>query len=123
MDNFEDFELISSYSRVQAIEDGVLVDISHTSEVHESGFKIPVCVTDHLWAKIRDTTIPWGDWHGRLWDVCTLAVLAFKTCRAQGKDCHLVPFKLSFCEDKKLATLWLCFNEHEGFTIMFPEDY
>ena len=90
MDNFDRFELISSYSRVQAIEDGVLVDISHTSEVHESGFKISVCVTDRLWAKIRDTTIPWGDWHGRSWDVCTL------------------------------ATLWLCFNEHEVFTIMFP---
>ena len=119
----DDFEIISSYSRKQAIEDGVLVDISHTSEVHEAGFKIPVCVMDHLWEKIRQANIPWGDWHGRLWDVCVLATLAFKTSRAHGKDCHLVEFKVGFCEDKRPATLWLCFNEHEGFTIMFPEDY
>lgn len=43
---FDDAELIYSYSRRQAIEDGVLVDISQ--EAQESGFKVPVAVSDNL---------------------------------------------------------------------------
>ena len=122
-DDMKDFKIIHSYSRKQAIKDGVLVDISETSEAKEAGFKVPVCVTHHLWAKIHATNSPWQVLRGHLWDVCTLAVLEFKNSRTEGKDCHLVPFKVQFYGDKEPVTLWLCFNEHEGFTIMFPEDY
>ena len=45
--SFEDFEMIYSYTRKQAIDDGVLIDVS--SQARETGFKIPVCVTDHLY--------------------------------------------------------------------------
>ncbi len=45
--NDNGFKLIYSYTRKQAIEDGVLIDI--TSQAQESGFKIPVAVTDHLY--------------------------------------------------------------------------
>lgn len=125
--SFDDCEVISVYSRKQAIEDGVLVDISHTSEVKECGFKAPVCVTDHLWNKIRSANSPWGDWHGRLWDVCTLAKLALRNFLRVEKFKHkldhaLIPFRLNFAEDKDSCKLWLVFNEKEGFTIMFPED-
>jgi len=44
---FEDFELIYSYSRKQAIADGVLIDVSE--QARETGFKILVAVTDHLY--------------------------------------------------------------------------
>jgi len=43
---FDDAELIYSYTRKQAIEDGVLIDISQ--EAKESGFKLPVAVSDNL---------------------------------------------------------------------------
>ncbi len=45
--SFEGFELIYSYSRRQALEDGVLLDISQ--EAKESGFKVPVAVSDNLY--------------------------------------------------------------------------
>ena len=40
-------EVISNYSRAQAIEDGVLVDVSATAK--ETGIKFPVGMTRTLW--------------------------------------------------------------------------
>ena len=42
-------EVISSYSRAQAIEDGVLVDVS--SVAREAGIKFPVAMTRTVWGK------------------------------------------------------------------------
>lgn len=42
----ENFELIYTYTRKQAIKDGVLIDVS--DQAQQSGFKVPVAVTDHL---------------------------------------------------------------------------
>ena len=43
---FEPSDLIHSYTRAQAIEDGVLVDVSDVAK--EAGFKIHTVVTDNL---------------------------------------------------------------------------
>lgn len=43
----KDFNVIYSYTREQAIEDGVLVDL--TREAQESGFKIPVAMSSGLY--------------------------------------------------------------------------
>ena len=43
----ENFQLISSYTRVQAIDDGGLVDVSAIAK--EAGFQYPVFVTRNLW--------------------------------------------------------------------------
>lgn len=40
------FNIIYSYTRQQAIEDGVLIDVAELAR--ESGFKVPVAVSDHL---------------------------------------------------------------------------
>jgi hypothetical protein len=45
--NDDGFELIYSYSRKQAIEDGVLIDVSE--QARASGFTVPVCVGDNLY--------------------------------------------------------------------------
>ncbi|WP_338669393.1 DUF6573 family protein [Pseudodesulfovibrio methanolicus] len=45
--SFEGLELIYSYSRKQAIEDGVLIDV--TDQANETGFKVPVAISDHLY--------------------------------------------------------------------------
>ena len=42
------FELIFSYSRAQAIADGVLVDV--TTQAREAGFKLHTVVTDSLYS-------------------------------------------------------------------------
>ena len=43
----EDWNIIFSYTRKQAIEDGVLIDV--TEQAAEIGFKVNTCVTDHLY--------------------------------------------------------------------------
>ena len=63
-------DVIYSYTRAQALEDGVLVDVSAMAK--EAGFKYPVAVTAALWAQIQ--AIPkrvaaYQDPTGRLWDV------------------------------------------------------
>ena len=44
---FEDAPVIFSYTRAQAIEDGVLLDL--TAWAMETGFKIPVACTSAVW--------------------------------------------------------------------------
>ena len=51
-----------------------------------------------------------------------LANAAFK--RAGEK--HLAPFEMIYQTDPRRSatvTLWLCFSEFEGFTILLPEEY
>ena len=65
---------ISTYTRAQAIEDGILVDVSETAR--EAGFTIPVAVTRTVWSRL--VALPEGycgfqDEAGRLWDVLWMA--------------------------------------------------
>lgn len=65
----DDFELIHSYSRKQAIEDGVLIDVSETAK--EAGIKYPTAVTSAVFEQY--VLVPDGataqDERGRLWDI------------------------------------------------------
>lgn len=75
---------VFSYSRTQAIADGVLCDVSAMAQ--EAGFRYPVALTSAVWAGC----VAWqagGDGSGqsepgRLWDVLNMARLAIK--RATG---------------------------------------
>ena len=76
---FEDAELIYRYTRKQAIEDGVLVDLMQQemeSVVKEAGFKWPVAMTTTAFSECivpADKELPDGqDLSGRLWDVLML---------------------------------------------------
>ena len=66
---FEGFDLIHSYSRQQAIEDGVLVDATATAR--EAGFRYPVALTATVFGAYVE--VPPGvsgqDAAGRLWDL------------------------------------------------------
>lgn len=72
--------LIHTYTRAQAIEDGVLIDVSNTAR--EAGFRWPVALTSAAWAD----AVEWSetdserqayqDESGRLWDVLWMAYLA-----------------------------------------------
>ncbi len=66
--------VISVYTRAQAIEDGILVDVSETAR--EAGFRIPVAITRTVWSRL--IALPEGyrgfqDERGRLWDVLWMA--------------------------------------------------
>lgn len=73
-------EPIHVYTRAQALQDGVLVDVSDTAR--EAGFRLPVAMTAAAWADAvawsdADTVrqVP-QDQSGRLWDVLFMACLA-----------------------------------------------
>ncbi|RDU53347.1 hypothetical protein CQA49_06785 [Helicobacter sp. MIT 00-7814] len=65
-----DFELVSSYSRKQAIEDGVLVDVSKMAQ--EAGFKYPTAITSSLYALLNENKPETEDFEGRLWDILNI---------------------------------------------------
>jgi hypothetical protein len=73
---FENSNLIHSYSHAQALEDGVLIDVSQTAK--EAGIRYPVALTKAVWE--RCVTVPPGvlcqDEAGRLWDALFLLRMA-----------------------------------------------
>ena len=67
---FKDAEIISAYTRADAIEDGVLVDITKIAQ--EAGFTVPVAVTSALFEILDpklDLQNEGQDFHGRVWDM------------------------------------------------------
>ena len=77
--------VIFAYTRAQAIEDGILVDVSETAR--EAGFKIPVALSRTVWDRL--VALPDGyrgfqDERGRLWDVLWMA--HYYALRASGSD-------------------------------------
>lgn len=81
-------EVISTYTRTQAIEDGVLIDTG--SMAQEAGFKWPVAVTSAAWADCIAWTEDdnrqqvYQDESGRLWDVLFMASHAIRNGSGTG---------------------------------------
>ena len=53
---FDEFDIIHTYTRKQALEDRMLIDVSETAR--EASSRWPVAVTAAVWAEIAD--IPEG---------------------------------------------------------------
>lgn len=79
---------IYTYTRAQAIEDGLLVEVSTTAS--EAGFQVPVAMTRAAWAdcvqwdekdSLRQT---YQDEAGRLWDVLYMGMNAAR--RSAGRQ-------------------------------------
>lgn len=79
---FENAEIISVYTRANALADGVLIDVSEMAS--EAGIRFPVAVTAAVWSQC--VSVPEGvalqDEQGRLWDVVWMLRLAIS--RAKG---------------------------------------
>ena len=82
---FNDFDVIFRYTREQAINDGVLVDVTETAK--EAGFSVPVAVTRTVWDEYikpsEEERESGQDEDGRLWD--TLFMLFVEIRRASEK--------------------------------------
>jgi hypothetical protein len=80
---FEGFDLIHSYTRADAIEDGSLVDV--TTMAADAGFSVPVALTRAAWVDCVEWSaedsdrIVHQDESGRLWDVLWMAGLAARS--------------------------------------------
>ncbi len=82
----EDFfgPVISSYTRADALSDGMLVDVSEMAQ--EAGFRIPVAVTTSVWEECiywpEDEANGYGQsTDGRLWDVLYMAWFQINSTR------------------------------------------
>ena len=78
----QDEIIIHSYSRAQALEDGVLVDISDLAE--EMGFKCSVAVTCGVHDLLKDEYHAAQCFTGRAWDM--LMILRFEIMRSKSTD-------------------------------------
>ena len=104
----EDFEPISSYSRKQALEDGVLIDITKTAK--EAGVKFPTAMTSAAYEDCVSWTQKSGvqDESGRLWDVAWMfsraAIRSWSSDRQITFSLFRVPNKAK-CRDPKPVIL------------------
>ena len=74
-------ETIYSYSRAQAIEDGVLVDLSHVETIRQH-WKHPFACTSAVWGIIQDALQrPDQDTCGICHDISTMAKIAIRSVR------------------------------------------
>lgn len=73
------------YSRADALEDGLLVDVTETAT--EAGFRVPVAMTAAAWGVVAVRSNTWEDTKGKLWDV--LFTLFF-TVRTQQRDASAI---------------------------------
>lgn len=125
--SFDDFELIYSYSRKQAIDDGVLVDV--TAQARETGFKLHTVVTDKLY---RSYIVPPAGLEGegqsvegRLHDVLWMVLAAARkqpNCSRVETD---VLFLMAPGHQKKIRVIAVVGPGDEGeavMTIMLPGD-
>jgi len=121
-------EVISAYSRAQAIEDGGLVDVSQVAA--DAGFKFPVAMTRAVWAQYVE--VPRGvhaqDEQGRLWDILNMARFEIHRSREGGSELR---FQLHVRQDNRnrpppLVTLKLHIGPGDDpepvLTIMLPEE-
>lgn len=91
---FTDEDIVHSYSRREALDDGVLMDAGAMAS--EAGFKVPVALTARVWA----TCVGWSpdegtrqDESGRLWDVLWMASVAARAA-ARGSQTGRVAFQV-----------------------------
>lgn len=72
---FADADLIHSYTRAEALEDGALVDASTLAR--EAGFTVPVAFTCAAWGEaVACRGVVGQDEKGRLWDVLSVLRMA-----------------------------------------------
>lgn len=85
------WEVISTYTRADAIEEGTLVDAGKTAR--EAGWKVPVALTAAVWSDCVEWTQAdtdrkrvGQDEDGRLWDVVWMAGVAARAHIARCKN-------------------------------------
>ena len=124
-------EIISVYTRAQALADGVLIDAGPMAR--EAGFRWPVAITAGAWADC----VTWSDadserqtpqdQSGRLWDVLFMAAYAVRTKEKGGAELlfelYCVP-RDGRATEAKLTTLKLVVGPGDAgepvMTILLP---
>lgn len=111
---------IFKYTGEQAVNDGVLVDVTDCAK--EAGIKWPVRITNHLHETINPPETSYDDFAGRLWDVLFLAAVRCKNARPGDPG----PLQYQVKIGAHVHTLWVAIDGTNGYPalhIMHPEDY
>lgn len=121
-------DIIYSYSRAQALADGVLVDVSELAR--EAGFKLPVAVSDTLYLGYLTPPLELAkeglSLEGRLWDTLSVLRYAIKAASSTDRISFSVLFQIApDAEPEPVDLLAVCGPDDSGFpviTIMLPSD-
>lgn len=100
-------EIIACYTRAQALEDGVLVDL--TGWAQEAGFRIPVAVTAGVWALLKpspELELEGEDEVGRAWDMFSALLAAIRGTAAGDRVCFSPRLTLKVGEKPQPVELW-----------------
>ena len=120
--------LIYSYTRAQALADGVLIDV--TGQAKTLGFRVPVAVTDNLYNGYVAFVPPGLESEGqstagRLHDLLSLAMIAARSSKGTDR----VTFKVDFLMNpRRKETVEVIAHIGPGdagepvLTLMLPED-
>ena len=123
----DDWPIIFSYTRAQAIADGVLIDV--TAHAAEVGFKVHTVVTDHLYGEY--VVPPAGlegegqSIEGRLHDLLFRTLLAAKAIRDSDRAEFDVLFLMASGRWDAAHVVAVIAPGDQGepvMTIMLPED-
>ena len=125
---FEGAPLIYNYTRKQAIEDGVLVDL--TAWAQETGFTIPVACTASVWNQFivppGNTQAQGQSERGRAHD---LLWMLYVSIRQQPNVADLLMFEVIFidaqCKQQKIQLKAICGPGDQGesvLTVMLPNE-
>lgn len=110
---------IHTYTAEQAVEDGMLVDVTETAK--EAGFRIPVRIT----ALVHTVCTPPDSnkiesYAGRLWDVLNVARF---TIKCKGKNENILPFVVKIGRRNVKFYAALDTTSGPAIHIMIPSEY
>ncbi len=100
---FDDADIVFRYTRQEALEDGVLIDLSDTAK--EAGFRFPLAVTQGVFAILNNTDAPGQDLKGRSWDM--LMIFRKYARRTNGNVIRFAPlFLMPDSKKPKPVQMW-----------------
>lgn len=124
---WDGFQVISVYSRKQAIEDGYLVDVSHVAK--EAGIKFPVALTRTVWdgyVEPSEESKKYGQSvNGRLWDTVWMLRHAIRSNGPSSTIHYSLIYIMKANQRRRITLKALCHPGDDGapvITIMLPEE-
>jgi hypothetical protein len=121
-------DVLHTYTRADALEDGTLVDVSETAK--EAGIKFPVALTRAVWSRYVELTPAaqraLNDERGRLWDVVWMfRCAAVQMQRSGGEILFSLYVVTKSVRPSRVTLKAICGPGDEGepvITIMLPEE-
>ena len=121
-------EPVSTYTREQGIEDGVLVQDPLKDLAKEAGFAQPLVFTWALYGACEAADGADGDATATVRRVLGLGAIVWRRevvkrqADPRGMPTEVGPLDYEVKIGGKVREVWLYWNSHEAFTVMFPED-